>query len=70
MTAEEVDLAIHTDSEQADALRLMYVTKNASGWQYAGYKRLQFLGTRRSFEALKRVGGENYCSVYELVIRA
>lgn len=70
MPAEEVALAIHTDSKHADSLRSLYASKDASAARAPPVKRIDFLGSRRSFEVLKRVPGENYCSVYELVIRA
>ncbi|XP_078444701.1 BRCT domain DNA repair protein isoform X1 [Wolffia australiana] len=70
MTEEEMNVAIHADSEQAEALRSFYASAELSDPRSEKFKRIEFLGTRRSFEILKRVGGENFCSVYELVLRS
>uniref|UniRef100_A0A1D1Y567 DNA topoisomerase 2-binding protein 1 n=1 Tax=Anthurium amnicola TaxID=1678845 RepID=A0A1D1Y567_9ARAE len=70
MTAEEIDVAIHTDSKHADGLRSLYASKEIVDPSLMQFKRIDFLGSRRSFEVLKRVSGENNCNVYELMIRA
>lgn len=63
MSAEEIEFAIHTDSRHADRLRSAY-----SG--SLEFKRIDFLGSRKRFEMLKRISGDNYSNVYELLIRA
>ena len=70
MSAEEIDVAIHTDSRHADRLRSIYASKESVDQGFASFKRLEFLGSRRSFEALKRVSGENNSNLYQLLIRA
>ncbi|KAF9586973.1 hypothetical protein IFM89_039845 [Coptis chinensis] len=70
MTADEVAVAIQTDSKHADRLRSVYVSKESLESGNVRFKRINFLGTRRSFEMLKRVGGDNNSNVYELLIRA
>lgn len=70
MSAEEVEAAIHTDSRHADRLRAMYSSKETSERGYLVLKRVEFLGSRTSFEMLKRVSGDNNSNVYELLIRA
>ncbi|KAJ6824104.1 uncharacterized protein M6B38_129790 [Iris pallida] len=70
MSAEEVEVAIHTDSKHADRLRSIYASKESVDQGFVLYKRIEFLGSRRSFEALKRVSGNNSGNVYQLLIRA
>ncbi|KAL8101486.1 uncharacterized protein LOC141687443 isoform X1 [Apium graveolens] len=70
MSKEEVELAIHTDSVHADRLRSMYSSKETAEHGHLEFKRIDFLGSRKSFEMLKRVPGDNNSSVYELLIRA
>ncbi|KAL5995134.1 hypothetical protein ACLOJK_025192 [Asimina triloba] len=70
LSADEIDAAIHTDSRHADRLRLIYASKESSEHGYVTFKRIDFLGSRRSFEMLKRVSGDSNSNVYELVIRA
>ncbi|PIA30253.1 hypothetical protein AQUCO_05700155v1 [Aquilegia coerulea] len=70
MSTDEVAVAIHTDSRHADRLRSVYVSKESLESGTTIFKRIDFLGTRRSFEMLKRVSGDNNSNVYELVIRA
>lgn len=70
MSADEVDAAIHTDSRYADRLRSVYASKETAEHGYLQFKRIDFLGSRRSFELLKRVSGDNSSNVYELLIRA
>ncbi|KAF6146740.1 hypothetical protein GIB67_009026 [Kingdonia uniflora] len=70
MSAGEVDAGIHTDSRYADRLRTLYTSKESVENGYVQFKRIDFLGSRRSFEMLKRVSGDNNSNVYELLIRA
>ena len=70
MSAEEIEAAIHTDSRHADRLRSVYCSKETSEKGYVIFKRIEFLGSRRSFEMLKRVTGDNNSNVYELLLRA
>ncbi|KAL0741055.1 hypothetical protein Bca4012_082568 [Brassica carinata] len=66
----EIELAIHTDSRHADRLRTAYCDKEASDDGFIVFTRIELLGSRKSFEMLKRVNGENNSNVYELMIRA
>ncbi|PPD77218.1 hypothetical protein GOBAR_DD25853 [Gossypium barbadense] len=71
MSSHEIEAAIHTDSRHADRLRALYCSKETV--ECGGnmiFKRIDFLGSRRSFEMLKRVSGDNNSNVYELLIRA
>ncbi|XP_012486317.1 uncharacterized protein LOC105799930 isoform X2 [Gossypium raimondii] len=71
MSSHEIEAAIHTDSRHADRLRASYSSKETV--ECGGnmiFKRIDFLGSRRSFEMLKRVSGDNNSNVYELLIRA
>lgn len=70
MSVEEIEIAIHTDSRHADRLRAAYWSKETADDGHVELKRIDFLGSRRSFEMLKRVSGENNSNVYELLIRA
>ncbi|KAL6207667.1 hypothetical protein ACLB2K_018622 [Fragaria x ananassa] len=70
MSVHEIEAAIHTDSKHADRLRSVYASKETAERGYAIFKRIDFLGSRRSFEMLKRVNGDNNSNVYELIIRA
>lgn len=70
MPDNEIELAIHTDSRHADRLRTAYCNKEESDDGYMVFTRLELLGSRKSFEMLKRVNGENNSNVYELMIRA
>ncbi|KAG6495333.1 hypothetical protein ZIOFF_043136 [Zingiber officinale] len=70
MTTVEINLAIHTDSRHADRLRSLYASKESKEQGFVAFKRVDFLGSRRSFEKLKRVSGENNGNLYELLIRA
>ncbi|KAL8063539.1 hypothetical protein ABFS82_01G031800 [Erythranthe guttata] len=65
MSAEEIEIAIHTDSRHADRVRSAYSSK-----EKVEFKRIDFIGSRRSFEMLKRVSGDNNSNLYELLIRA
>lgn len=70
MSYHEVEMAIHTDSRHADRLRSVYCSRETTESGYTAFKRIEFLGSRRSFEMLKRVGVDNNSNVYELLIRA
>ncbi|KAL5716201.1 hypothetical protein ACHQM5_017925 [Ranunculus cassubicifolius] len=70
MSLDEVSVAIHTDSKHADRLRSVYVSKETVESGTIEFKRIDFVGTRRSFEMLKRVSGDSSSNVYELLIRA
>ncbi|KAK1414181.1 hypothetical protein QVD17_29922 [Tagetes erecta] len=59
MSKMEIELAIHTDSRHADRLRSVYASKEAAEHGYVQIKRIEFLGSRRSLEMLKRVSGDN-----------
>ncbi|XP_010548487.1 PREDICTED: uncharacterized protein LOC104819895 [Tarenaya hassleriana] len=70
MADHEIEAAIHTDSRHADRLRTEYCSKETSNRGYMVFRRIELLGSRKSFEMLKRVNGDNNSNVYELVIRA
>ncbi|KAK9101565.1 hypothetical protein Scep_024995 [Stephania cephalantha] len=70
MSEDEVKVAIHSDSRHADRLRSIYASKESAERGGVQFKRIDFLGSRRSFEMLKRVNGDNNSNVYELLIRA
>ncbi|KAL2544709.1 BRCT domain-containing DNA repair protein [Forsythia ovata] len=70
MSADEIEVAIHTDSRHADQLRLAYSSEETAEFGFVEFKRIDFLGSRISFEMLKRVNGDNNSNVYELLIRA
>ncbi|NP_001333458.1 uncharacterized protein LOC103632816 [Zea mays] len=70
MSTNEIDMALHTDSRHADRLRSLYSSAESAEKGLVAFKRIDFLGSRRSFEALKRINRENSSNVYELVIRA
>ncbi|PIN12526.1 hypothetical protein CDL12_14863 [Handroanthus impetiginosus] len=70
MSSEEIEIAIHTDSRHADRLRSVYSSKETAERSHVEFKRIDFLGSRKSFEMLKRVSGDNNSNVYELLIRA
>ncbi|CAN0918358.1 DNA topoisomerase 2-binding protein 1 [Linum grandiflorum] len=70
MSAAETEVAIHADSRYADRLRAVYCSKETGELGYVKFKRIELLGSRRSFEMLKRVTGDNSSNVYELLIRA
>lgn len=71
MSADEIEVAIHTDSGQADRLRLAYSSIETAELGYIEFKRIDFLGSqsRKSFDMLKHLNGENNINVYELLIR-
>ncbi|KAK8559011.1 hypothetical protein V6N13_098610 [Hibiscus sabdariffa] len=70
MTAHEIESAIYTDSRHADRLRAVYSSRETVECGYAIFKRIDFLGSRKSFEMLKRVSWDNNSNVYELLVRA
>ncbi|KAL1532426.1 hypothetical protein AAHA92_32439 [Salvia divinorum] len=69
MSSEEIEFAIYTDSRHADRLRSIYSSKETAERGYMEFRRIDFLGSRRIFEMLKRVQGDN-SNLYELLIRA
>uniref|UniRef100_A0A2N9FIL9 BRCT domain-containing protein n=1 Tax=Fagus sylvatica TaxID=28930 RepID=A0A2N9FIL9_FAGSY len=70
MSVHEIEAAIHTDSRHADRLRSVYSSRESAECGYVVFKRIDFLGSCKSFEVLKRVSGDNNSNVYELLIRA
>ncbi|KAL9444959.1 hypothetical protein AB3S75_018037 [Citrus x aurantiifolia] len=70
MSAHEVESAIHTDSRHSDRLRAAYASKETAECGYVTFRHIEFLGSRKSFEMLKRVSGDNNSNVYELLLRA
>ncbi|KAG9458042.1 hypothetical protein H6P81_002550 [Aristolochia fimbriata] len=70
MSTDEIDMAIHTDSRHADKLRSIYAKEESLERGYVPFKRIDFMGSRRSFEMLKRVTGDNNSNVYELLVKA
>uniref|UniRef100_A0A0D9XE47 BRCT domain-containing protein n=1 Tax=Leersia perrieri TaxID=77586 RepID=A0A0D9XE47_9ORYZ len=70
MSSDEINVALHTDSRHADRLRSLYASTESAERGFVTFKRIDFLGSRRSFEGLKRFSRENNSNVYELVIRA
>ncbi|XP_028777368.1 uncharacterized protein LOC114734045 isoform X2 [Neltuma alba] len=70
LLAHEIEAAIHTDSRHADRLRSVYSSKETAERGVVVFKRIDFLGSRTSFEMLKRVSGDNNSNVYELLLRA
>ncbi|XP_047170046.1 uncharacterized protein LOC124838482 isoform X2 [Vigna umbellata] len=70
MSRQEIEVAIHSDSRHADRLRSVYSSKETIARGHVTFKRVEFLGSRTSFEMLKRVSGENNSNVYELLLRA
>eukprot|EP00250_Pteridium_aquilinum_P008710 c18152_g1_i1 orf=255-1925(+) len=70
MTPGEVEVALFTDSKHADKLRVAYASKEAISLGHVSIRRFEFLGSRKSFEGLKRIGRENTSQVYELLLAA
>nr|QGN65408.1 BRCA1 C Terminus domain containing protein [Oryza sativa f. spontanea] len=70
MSSDEINVALQTDSRHADRLRSLYASTESAERGFVTFKRIDFLGSRRSFEGLKRLSRENNSNVYELVIRA
>ncbi|XP_057248376.1 uncharacterized protein LOC104906031 isoform X3 [Beta vulgaris subsp. vulgaris] len=69
MSEREIEFAIHTDSRHAEKLRSIYCSERTEQIGYVVYKRIEFLGSRKSFEMLKRISGDNNSNVYELLLR-
>lgn len=65
MSEEEIKAAIHTNSRHGENLRALVV----KGGKIV-FKRTEFLGSRNSFEMLKRVSSFNCNNVYELIIKS
>lgn len=70
MPLEEINLAMHTDSRHADRLRSIYASKESVEQGFVAFKRVDFIGSRRSFEKLKRISEESNGNLYQLLIRA
>ncbi|KAK8550379.1 hypothetical protein V6N13_118898 [Hibiscus sabdariffa] len=70
MSVHEIEAGIHTDSSHADKLRSAYSSKETVECGYVDFKRINFLGSRKSFEMLKRISGDSNTNVYELLIGA
>ena len=70
MCVEEIEAAIHTDSRRANQLRTAYSSIETAECGYVVFKRIDFLGSRKIFEMLKRVSGDYDSNVYELLLRA
>ncbi|KAM7275290.1 hypothetical protein ACFE04_017156 [Oxalis oulophora] len=70
LSTHEIEVAIHSDSRHADRLRSVYCSKETAEHCNIIFKRIEFLGSRKSFEMLKRVSGDNSSNVYELSISA
>lgn len=70
MTTGEVEVAMYSDSKHADKLRAVYADKESIELGYVPMRRCDFLGSRKSFEGLKRVGRENTSQIYELCLGA
>lgn len=66
MTPGEVEVALYSDSKHADKLRTAYASKETISLGHVPIRRYEFLGSRKSFEGLKRSGRENTSQVYEL----
>ncbi|KAG7564365.1 BRCT domain [Arabidopsis suecica] len=67
MSEEEIKAAIHTNSRQSEKLR---AADSMMKGRKTVFKRIQFLGSRKGFEMLKRVSSFNCSNVYELIIKA
>lgn len=67
LTPEEIDLAMHTDSKHGDRLRNK-ILKWVRNGVCEGIKRSEFMGSRSSFEGLRRISGHNSGRVYELLL--
>ncbi|XP_010514743.1 PREDICTED: uncharacterized protein LOC104790662 [Camelina sativa] len=67
MSEEEIKAAIHTNSRHSEKLRAANsVMKDGK----TVFKRIEFLGSRKGFEMLKRVSSFNCSNIYELIIKA
>lgn len=70
MLDHEIEAAIHTDSRYAEQLRSVYCSESTKDFGSVMYKRIELMGSRKSFEMLKRISGDNNSNVYELQVRA
>lgn len=70
MTDLEIEVAIHSDSRHADRLRSLYASSDSVKKGFVSFKRIDFMGSMRSFESLKRLSGESNCNIYQLLLRA
>jgi hypothetical protein len=68
LSMEEIEVAIHTDSKHADRLRSIYSSKDTEELGYVPMRRAEFLGSRRQFEGLKRIGQDNTGQMYDLLL--
>jgi len=68
MSPDDIDAAIHTDSKHADRLRTVYTSKEVDELGYVPMLRVEFLGSRRQFEGLKRIGQEPTSHMYNLCL--
>ncbi|CAM6047430.1 unnamed protein product [Sphagnum compactum] len=68
LSIEEIEVAIHTDSKHADRLRSIYSSKDTEELGYVPMRRAEFLGSRRQFEGLKRIGQDNTGQMYDLLL--
>jgi hypothetical protein len=59
-------MALQTDSRHADRLRSLYASAESTDKGFMPFKRIDFLVSRRSFEALKCLNRKNNSNVYEL----
>ncbi|KAG0597489.1 hypothetical protein M758_UG343500 [Ceratodon purpureus] len=66
LSPDEINAAIHTDSKHADKLRTVYTSKEVDDLGYVPILRAEFLGSRRQFEGLKRIGQEPTSHIYDL----
>ncbi|KAE9445166.1 hypothetical protein C3L33_22937, partial [Rhododendron williamsianum] len=58
------------NSHRLKTCRSAYSSKETDERGYVAFKRIDFLGSRKSFEMMKRVNGDNNSNVYEFLIRA
>ena len=66
MSVHEIEAAIHTDSRHADWLWSVYSSRETSECGYVVLERIDFLGSRKSFEVFKCVSGDNNSNIYEI----
>ncbi|KAJ7514958.1 hypothetical protein O6H91_23G066700 [Diphasiastrum complanatum] len=69
LSAEEIQVAIYTDSRHADRLRAAYTDLKFAKLGYVPVKRCDFIGSRKIFKGLKRLGKENTGQIYELCLQ-
>ncbi|KAJ7548443.1 hypothetical protein O6H91_07G012200 [Diphasiastrum complanatum] len=63
---DEIQTAVYTDSKYADKLRTIYATPETIELGYVPVKRSTFIGGKKLFGGLRRLGSENPCQIYEL----